>query len=82
MTVIAIEPEFRAVLEIVLRQPHLPPTYMALRLEQHYDDVLLRLQAATAVGWLTEKVACCGQQSRFAISDEGRSVLDALHTSD
>lgn len=65
----------RDALGLVARRPQLAPTYMALLLKQDPDELLLRLQAAAAVGWLAEHRACCGRQSRFTLTDEGRRVL-------
>lgn len=71
----SVERELRDALELVARRPGLPPTYMALMLHQDHRELTLRLQAAAAVGWLTEQRACCGQQARYAITAAGRAVL-------
>lgn len=65
----------RDAMTLVARQPQLPLTYMALLLRQDHDELLLRLHAAAAVGWLAEHRACCGQQARFSLTPEGQRVL-------
>ncbi len=70
-----VEPEFAAALRLVARAPGMSPALMALHLRQDPRELELRLQAATAVGWLAAEQACCGQGLRFSIKADGLAVL-------
>jgi hypothetical protein len=65
----------RDALDLVARRPLLPPGYMALLLNQDADELAVRLDAATRLGWLSEEPACCGRQSRYSVTEVGLSTL-------
>lgn len=59
----------------VAKRPMRPPAYMARVLRQDPDELQIRLDAATRLGWLDAEMACCGRGLRYRVTDAGAAVL-------
>lgn len=70
-----IEGEFIEVLQLVGRKPKVPVSYLATISGQKESELIIRLEVASKLCWLQEHPLCCGMQSVYSLTDEGRRVI-------